>query len=423
MEFFTSVKPTFYKSGEHHIDSSRIDSDALYVLNVLHNAGHTAYLVGGGVRDLLSGIKPKDFDISTSATPQEIKDIFRRKCLLIGRRFRLAHIRFGASKFIEVATFRSGSHLGTDKLIVRDNEWGTEEEDVLRRDFTINGLFYDPHDDTLIDYVGGCEDITKKVLRSIGDPVIRFKQDPVRMIRLLKFQSRFGYAIDAEASEALECCRDEITKSSQARLLEEFYKMLESGSSASFFRLMFDAGFLDILLPAIAKNIRSDASGSLFSYLEAADALVTQSQGPCPDRAILASCIFFPLVNTAISSSSDVSTLSFGDIMEITRDVIGNVSATSFFNFPRRLLHMASFIIHTQYRFTPISDVHFRYSRLLRHEEFHLALVFLKLRTLIDGDIIKAYSLWQRRWDNTDKSHIPVKKTSTQRPRRRRRPR
>ena len=188
------MRPNIYRPEDHDINTGIIDRDALHVIEKLKKAGYEAFLVGGSVRDLLTQHRPKDYDVSTSADPDQIKRLFGRQCLLIGRRFRLAHIRFG-HKIIEVATFRKGET--SDALITRDNEWGTAAEDVLRRDFTINGLFYDPTDHSVIDYVGGWEDIQSHTLRSIGDAAVRFRQDPVRMIRLLKFHARFGFTISA----------------------------------------------------------------------------------------------------------------------------------------------------------------------------------------------------------------------------------
>ena len=154
------MQPKSYSLEEHKIELDKVDHHALYVLEKLRAAGYQAYLVGGSVRDLLLGVKPKDFDISTSAKPEEIKKLFRN-CLLIGRRFRLAHIRFGR-KVLEVSTFRAGD-IENEELIIRDNIWGSEEEDVIRRDFTINGLFYDSANQTVIDYVKGFPDAKKKV--------------------------------------------------------------------------------------------------------------------------------------------------------------------------------------------------------------------------------------------------------------------
>ncbi len=205
------MKKKIYSPEEHALPIGLVDRHAIYVLEKLAAAGHTAYLVGGSVRDLLLGRKPKDFDISTSARPEEVKRVFRN-CILIGRRFRLAHIRFGR-KIIEVATFRAGDP-DSDEIIVRDNIWGSPEEDALRRDFTINGLFYDPATQSIIDYVGGYLDIKKNYLRTIGQPHLRFKQDPVRMIRMLKFQARFGFEVDPDTRVALLESRHEILKSS-----------------------------------------------------------------------------------------------------------------------------------------------------------------------------------------------------------------
>lgn len=236
------MHPKIYASDQHEIDINMVDPNALYVIQKLQDAGYSAYLVGGSVRDLLVNKVPKDFDISTSAKPEEIKQIFKRQCLLIGRRFRLAHIRFG-KKVIELSTFRSGVNEG--ELILHDNIWGTEEEDVLRRDFTINGLYYNPSTQTVIDYIGGLEDIHQGILCTIGDPIVRFKQDPVRMLRLLKFRARFGFKIEPHTRKALVLCRNEIVKSSPARILEEIYRMLESGASAPFFNSWKNRGFLN----------------------------------------------------------------------------------------------------------------------------------------------------------------------------------
>ena len=289
--FIDPVQLKIFHASDHDIDPSQIDDDAVYVLKKLREAGFLAFLVGGSVRDLLLKKTPKDFDISTSAKPEEIKAVFQRQCLLIGRRFRLAHIRF-KHKIIEVSTFRSGEN--ESDLILHDNIWGTPEEDVLRRDFTINGLFYDPVEHVVIDYVGGWNDIHKHTLRTIGNPVIRFKQDPVRMIRLLKFKARFGFHVDAEAERALDLCCEEILKSSQARVLEEIMRMLESGASEPFFRLMHQKGVIELLFPCLKHFLDGSEGEKIYQLLEAADRLNLKSERRPLDRAILAACLFFP---------------------------------------------------------------------------------------------------------------------------------
>ena len=331
------MQPKTYSNENHEINIERVDPNALFVIEKLQAAGHIAYLVGGSVRDLLVNKTPKDFDISTSAKPEEIKNIFKRKCLLIGRRFRLAHIRFG-KKVIEVSTFRSGITEG--ELILHDNIWGTEEEDVLRRDFTINGLFYNPTDQTVIDYIGGLEDIHKGVLTTIGDPVVRFKQDPVRMIRLLKFRARFGFKIDPAAKKALIQCREEITKSSPARLLEEIYRMLESGASAPFLQLMTESWMLELLLPELTRFIKSEKGKIIYHYLAAADQYNQKNPEQPLHRAVMTACLLFPLLDSYLAKDFTEKGLApnMGDIILHTNDIMKKFVTTAFSHFPRRLV-------------------------------------------------------------------------------------
>lgn len=287
------MQPKIYQSTDHDIDPALIDSDAIFVLKKLKDAGFIAYLVGGSVRDLLVKRIPKDFDISTSARPEQVKQVFQRNCMLIGRRFRLAHIRFG-NKIFEVSTFRSGDN--ENDLIIHDNIWGSPEEDVLRRDFTINGLFYDPFTHTVIDYVGGWDDIHQHTLRTIGEASVRFRQDPVRMIRLLKFQARFNFNIDLKAKTAMSRCIQEIVKSSPARILEEIFRMLESSASEPFFRLMEESGLLDLLFPCLNHFLSGPHGEDVFHLLKAADTVNLQRLRRPIDRAVLTSCLLFPIL-------------------------------------------------------------------------------------------------------------------------------
>lgn len=238
------------------IDPQLVDQDAAKVVRRLHRYGHEAYLVGGCVRDLLLGRQPKDFDVATSATPTEIKQLFRN-CRIIGRRFRLAHIIF-RGKIIETSTFRSQpppTDLGTSdasKIIRRDNIFGTAEEDALRRDFTVNGLFHDLRANRVIDYVGGLEDLRRKRIRTIGDPQVRIPEDPVRIIRAIKFAARLGFRIDRATESAMVEHRGLISLCSVARVLEEIYKLLGSGATEPAFKLMHRTGVLSVLFPELA---------------------------------------------------------------------------------------------------------------------------------------------------------------------------
>jgi len=243
------MSPRILPRPAHTVSRKDIDPDALKVLYRLKNHGFTAYLVGGGVRDLLLGRRPKDFDIGTSAHPQQVKRLFRN-CFIIGRRFRLCHVRFGR-KVVEVSTFRRQAEADEgDTLIRRDNTFGTPEEDAFRRDFTVNALFYDIATFSVIDYVGGLEDLERRTIRTIGDPGVRFREDPVRMLRAVALAARLDFTIDPDTVEAIRFLRGEIVKSSPARILEEFYKILRQGAARRTFEMLHELGLLAYILPA-----------------------------------------------------------------------------------------------------------------------------------------------------------------------------
>jgi poly(A) polymerase len=264
------VEPRVIPRAEHTLSRRDVDPDALKVLYRLWQNDHIAYLVGGSVRDLLLGRRPKDFDIGTSAHPYQVKKLFRN-CWIIGRRFRLAHVKFG-SKVIEVATFRrqvaageevvqdgvpapvhhmppeeahAASDASREHLIHRDNTFGTPEEDAFRRDFTINALFYDIATFSIIDYVGGLDDLSAGIVRSIGDPEIRVREDPVRMLRAVALAARLDFTLDPPVAAAIRLHRHELSHSSPPRVLEELYKILRAGSSEKAFHGLAEVGLLE----------------------------------------------------------------------------------------------------------------------------------------------------------------------------------
>lgn len=418
------VRPSIYPASEHEIDYHLIDPDALWIVRRLREAGFEAYIVGGSIRDMLAKRVPKDFDISTSALPEEIKKVFGRRCILIGRRFRLAHIRFSHHKYIEVSTFRSGENEGD--LIVRDNQWGTADEDVLRRDFTINGLFYDPEEHVVIDYVGGWEDAHKKLIRSIGDPVIRFRQDPVRMIRLLKFQARFEFDIDPTAVQAIEECRQELRKSAPARILEEMLRMLESGYSARFVELLHKWGFLELIFPSLTQFYESNEGKKITQFLEVADTLNQKAKNHTLDRAILASCLLFPILEQEIEREYTAKgiTPNIGEVLLTTNSVIQAFVTASFSHFPRKLSTTMSLILSNQYRLTPLNEKRPPKHKLMRHKEFILSLVMLKMRSLVDPSLADDYASWKETYKQHHDKHgshpqrsAPPKKRGRRKPR------
>ena len=269
--------PVIYARAEHCISRKNIDPDALRVLYRLSKEGYTAYLVGGGVRDLLLGRKPKDFDVGTSATPNEVKRVFRN-CFLIGRRFRLAHVRFG-DKVIETATFRQNPQTVGEIIEhaaegpFEDNTFGTPETDAHRRDFTVNGLFYDIETFAVIDWVGGLKDLQKKIIRSIGDPMIRFREDPVRMMRAVKFAARLDFRIERGTERAIRKLHSCILTASTPRLCEEVFRLFTYGASEKAFRMMYEFGLLGDLMPDLAAFIDRDGGGksSTWTYLSVLD--------------------------------------------------------------------------------------------------------------------------------------------------------
>ena len=315
--------PVILPRAAHTISRQQIDPDALKVLCRLHQSNHIAYLVGGSVRDLLLGRRPKDFDIGTSAHPYQVKKVFRN-CWIIGRRFRLAHVRFG-TKAIEVATFRrhvtaeeqaaagqaaedqapgevapvegEDEAAARDRLIHRDNTFGTPEEDAFRRDFTINALFYNIADFSIIDYAGGLRDLEARVIRCIGDPNERFREDPVRMTRAVAIAARLDFTIDPPIDAAIETHRAEIARSAPPRLMEEFFKILRAGHAEYAFRMMADRR----LLEPIAPQLQEAAGPALWRSLSALDAYRRRFEST-PDtlastltNPILLGSLLFPL--------------------------------------------------------------------------------------------------------------------------------
>jgi len=311
------AEPTIVPRAEHTISRRDIDPDALKVLYRLHEHHYIAYLVGGSVRDLLLKRRPKDFDIGTSAHPHQVKKLFRN-CWIIGRRFRLAHVKYG-NKVIEVATFRRhfaasestpetegvvadagiepetaapARRRAEDHLIHRDNTYGTPEEDAFRRDFTINALFYDIGTFSIIDYVGGLDDLDARVIRCIGDPDVRFLEDPVRMLRAVVLAARLEFDIDEPVLESIATHRHEIARSAPPRLLEEYYKILRSGHAEQAFKQLRGTGLLKAITPEL-----SGAPEEVWQSVAALDRYRAQFEG-APEAIttpILAGTLLFPL--------------------------------------------------------------------------------------------------------------------------------
>jgi len=262
----TGAEPRIVPRSEHPISRRDISANAVKVLYRLHNAGYMAYLVGGSVRDLMLSRQPKDYDIGTDAKPNEIRRLFSNS-RIIGRRFRLVHVYFHDGEIVEVSTFRRDPDPDEQRgepgelLITSDNAYGTPEQDAFRRDFTINALFYSIGDFSVIDYVGGIDDLDRKLVHVIGDPDKRFREDPVRMLRACEFAGRLGFGIETRTQEAIHRHRRELDKASPARVTEEIAQLLRCGHAGAAMQWMLDLGLLEVMLPEAYAMVAASERG------------------------------------------------------------------------------------------------------------------------------------------------------------------
>ncbi len=289
--------PRIIPRPDHPISRKDIDHDTLKVMYKLKDAGFEAYLVGGAVRDLLMGKKPKDFDVATNARPRDLRRLFRNS-REVGRRFRLIHVFFGP-KNVEVATLRSAIEPpdGSDDLYIDDdNQWGDLESDAFRRDFTVNSLYYDIRDFAVIDYTGGVEDVRDRLVRAIGDPKTRFAEDPVRMLRAIKFAARFGFDFETQTAVGLAASLEDIHKASRFRVTEEIFRIIIQANRENGLRLLWQSGMLHQLYPDWVKGIGEDGFAQILEYFRNVDQAA--EQGWFYPLEILATGLFVPLLDT-----------------------------------------------------------------------------------------------------------------------------
>jgi poly(A) polymerase len=292
------VEPRRLARAEHPISRRDIDANVLKVLYRLAGAGHEAYLVGGSVRDLMLSRRPKDFDVATSAHPQQVRDLFRNS-RMIGRRFRLVHVFFGRQN-VEVATFRKQAEAVADTddpMIHLDNTFGTPEEDAFRRDFTVNALFYSPQTFQVIDYPGGVGDLEARLIRTIGDPELRMREDPVRMMRAVRFAAKLGFEIEPATRAAIGRHRGDLAKASVPRLVEETYRTLGQPEAAHALVLMEELGLLEYVIPILSAHLKSrDATLAEQPAVRIMSALGrTIASGYAPDHSIVLAALMLDL--------------------------------------------------------------------------------------------------------------------------------
>lgn len=295
-----------HQVARYPIPEDMIDFDAAKVVHRLSRFGYDAVLVGGCVRDILFGVRPKDFDVATSALPREVKRLFRN-CRLIGRRFRLAHLLFKKGKIIEVATFRR-SPTSEDDISDRhaaENLFGGPADDAIRRDFTINALMYDVNRREIHDYVGGLQDIQARRLNTIGDPDRRFIEDPVRIIRAVKFRQRLDLELAPKVEEAMRAHAHLVAECAPARLVEEVYKVLATGKSARCFEQLYDCGVLGHLMPGLTNAIAAteDPTG-IWRCLAQKDAKV--SPAAHPSEVVMLATLLYPFCRSILQDKGDL---------------------------------------------------------------------------------------------------------------------
>jgi poly(A) polymerase len=404
-------------SGEPaEIDPAKLDPDGLKVIHRLHAHGHQAYFVGGCVRDLLLDRTPKDFDIATSAHPGEVRAIFRN-CRLIGRRFRLAHIYFKGGKIIEVSTFRANpteldasngeaapengengeeggesEESAQDLLITHDNVFGTAEQDARRRDFTMNGLFYDVAEGRVIDYVRGRRDLDERYIRTIGDPEIRMREDPVRILRAVRFASKLGLDIESRTYAAMEGAVEDLPRCAPARLLEETFRLIRGGVAAPSLRLLAALDALKILLPPVAAYLRENGRkgrDTFYSYVEALDRRV--SSGEQLDDAILLAALLVPIAQAGpIVESQDPA--GRPSVAQAIEDLLSEFVQTA--RLPRRIAERCRLLLIAQRTLT--GERRRRTGAFRRHPLFNDALVVFEISVEATGQHREALEAWKR---------------------------
>lgn len=385
---------TVIDRSAHPISRRKIPENVLKVLYRLHRSGYRAYLCGGSVRDLLMSRTPKDFDIATDAHPMEVRRLFRNS-RIIGRRFRLVHVIF-QDQTVEVATFRREPERAEDAddlLITDDNTFGSPLQDARRRDFTINALFYNIADFSVIDYVGGLEDMTAKRIRVIGDPDVRFREDPVRMMRAVEFASRLGFEIEPATYEGILTHKNEILKASPPRVSEEILELLRRGWSRGAIRLAVSTGLLEPLLPEVYHSIDDEKAPYFWKMLDVLDRTV--QAGRKISDAVLLSVLFLPWIVDELEREEQgrESRMRIGEVILFIRELTQPLCARMALAAGTR--HQIEQTLETLWRLLEPPAEKRAMFRFVYREPFNDALALLELYALSSGRYVEQFRQWQ----------------------------
>ncbi len=399
------MEPQITARPDHNISRKQISDAALKVLYGLKDAGYTAYLAGGGVRDLLLGRNPKDFDVATNATPEEVRKVFRN-CRLIGRRFRLAHVYFH-NENIEVSTFRApappadeappaedNTFLAKDGLVLRDNLFGTPEEDALRRDFTVNALFYNIADFSIIDYVHGRRDLETRILRVIGDPDLRFTEDPVRILRAIRFAAALGFNIEPSAREAIRRHAARLEDCSSSRLYEEIQKLLSCGKAEQVFNLCCELEAFEHIFPELGAWLNAPDGEGKTHWLKKSFAQIDRwrTAGFNVDPALLFALIFGEYHEWVASQIMQNEGLPHADaLIEATHRHIRQLDRI---RIPKAITHHIAEIMSGQPRFLKMTPKNAQ--RIMRHRCFLDAFLYFKFAARTAGRHTAELEWWEQ---------------------------
>jgi poly(A) polymerase len=390
--------PVVIPNAEHPISRDQINASALKVLNGLKAAGYASFLVGGCVRDLMLGREPKDFDVVTDAHPEEVRELFRNS-RLIGRRFQLVHVRFGR-EIIEVATFRaapveagenSAQQLSDEGRILRDNVFGNQEEDALRRDFTVNALYFDATDFSIVDYVDGVEDLKQGVLRVIGDPEQRYREDPVRLLRAVRFAAKLGFRLSEDAERPIHDVASQLDEVPPARRFEELLKLFHGGSAVETFELLRHYRLFQYIFPLTEISLTREQDGFPLALIPRALANTDNrinNDKPVTPAFLLAVMLWYPMKQKAEQMIADG--MSWHEASQFAGQwVIQQQSKAT--SVPRRFSTPMREIWNLQSRLERRAGK--RAFRLLEHPRFRAAYDFLVLRADI-GEVEQELADW-----------------------------
>ena len=379
---YGSKEPRIIPRPDHNVTRGEFSDSALKVLYRLHKAGYQSFLVGGCVRDAILELHPKDFDVATNATPDEVKALFGN-CRLIGRRFRLAHVRFGR-EIIEVATFRAAAddddadhHSDEEGRILRDNVYGTIDEDVWRRDFTCNALYYNIADFSIWDYTGGFEDIRDRRIVLIGDPDVRMREDPVRMLRAIRFAAKLDFEIDDDVVAAIDRHAHLLTNVPAARLFDEFLKLFQAGSAERTFDLLYDHGLFQQMFPATAEELVRDEDFRRFTRaaLQNTDRRVHEGKSVTP-MFLLGVFLWWPIRKVAAAQRADEKMSESQSLAVAAYEIAGQQQRR--ISLPKRFTIPMREMLSLQPRFEFRRGK--RAMKLLEHRRFRAAYDFMMLQ-------------------------------------------